>query len=118
MSDNFNNRSHDPDRLFSAFDDIVKKAALNFCINLLLALPKTFYSSEALKNAVNANSKEEAVKSYSELLKVFASWKPIGDPLLPHHSLPRGLGTRAPAAQEDLDKPVDYWMNKLKSIFR
>ena len=107
-SDKFSHRHHDPDRMLDDFDNIVTRSTLNFTANFLLACPEEFFTSEALINAVNCNSRETALKAAKGLLDLLQDWEPLGH-LYSVDAFRQSLVAK-------MENPIEYWMEKIEDL--
>ena len=105
MSTRWSSRTHNTDRLFTVFDDLIQRTTVHFVSNFLLALPKEFITGDALKKAVNSNSRMEALQSRDDLLNVLKSWKPLKD-------FP--IRTFRNRDEPDYYEPIGYWIKMMK----
>ena len=111
-STRWTSRSHSPDQLFTVFDDIIARTAVNFVSNFLLALPKDFIRGNALKNAVNSNSRLEALQSREDLLSLLSNWKPAE--VFPIRTFRKNPRTQQWVDEPDYYEPIGYWMKIMK----
>lgn len=102
----WNSRKSNPDRLFSAFEDIAEKATQQFIANILLACSEDFLRSGDLEALVRGEDDSVIQVAMANIHKVLKKWKSEVFPSYLQHEV--WIGTSKDA--------VKLWYEKLEML--